>query len=98
MIQQRNDERIFPRNFSEYAQFLAKVRNYCQLKDHAWNNFSTLSKNEMEALECKISSLQNEIQAIMQKNQEMMLLVKNARKSRTPDLYLCKMHDELFMH
>ncbi|MEX2682499.1 MAG: hypothetical protein Q6373_012930 [Candidatus Sigynarchaeota archaeon] len=97
ILKNQIDEKDFPRNFSDYSQFLAKVRNYCQLKDHAWNDFSTLSINEMKALESRVLSLYNEIKAIIQNNREIMLIVKNARKSRTPDLHLCKIHDELFM-
>ncbi len=91
----RSEERRLPADYSQCAKFFAKVKSYYQLKDHAWNNFSTISKCEMEDLEKRILSLRDEIDVMLHDNKEIMVLVKNARTSRPPNVDLCKIHDEL---
>jgi hypothetical protein len=93
--EQHPGERGMPRDYAIFSQFLAKVKQYYQLKDHAWANFAILSKSEMEDLEKRILSIGDEIGVIMHNNNEIKVLVKNSRASKSPDVYLCKIRDEL---
>jgi hypothetical protein len=88
-------ERSMPRDYAVYSQFFAKVKLYYQLKDHAWDNFPTLSKSEMDDLDKRIQLLRDEIGAIIHNNKEIGILVQKARESKSPDVLLRKIHDDL---
>jgi hypothetical protein len=89
------EEQSLPRDYGIHSQFFAKVKNYYQLKDYAWEKFSILSKSEMEELEKRIQVVRREIDAMMQNHDEIRILVKNARTAKSRDVQLCKIHDEM---
>jgi hypothetical protein len=90
-----SDERSLPRDFAVYSRFFAKVKEYLQFKDRAWEKFSILSKSEMEDLEKKIRALRDEIGGMMHDHDDIRILVKNAGTRKSPDENLGKIRDEL---
>lgn len=88
-------EPINPENFKIHADFFSKLKDYYQLKNLAWKKLSMLSRAEMESLERRIRILHDEIDVIIRDHREIKMLVRNARKTRSRDVLLCKLHDEL---